>query len=32
MIASGYGFSRLISTIKSQIRPAKKKSKPEDDY
>jgi len=32
MIASGYGFTRLISTIKSKTRPAKKKSKPEDDY
>jgi hypothetical protein len=32
MIASGYGFMRLISAIKTQFRPAKKKSGPEDDY
>ena len=32
MIASGYGFMRLISAIKTQLRPAKKKSIPEDDY
>ena len=32
MIASGYGFMRLISAIRSQLRPAKKKSQPEDDY
>jgi len=32
MIASGYGFMRLINAIRTQLRPAKKKSKPEDDY
>ncbi|HYY90357.1 MAG TPA: hypothetical protein VE955_00040 [Candidatus Dormibacteraeota bacterium] len=32
MIASGYGFMRLISTMKTQLRPSKKKSRPEDDY
>jgi hypothetical protein len=32
MIASGYGFMRLITAIRTQVRPAKKKSKPEDDY
>ena len=32
MFASGYGFMRLINVIRSQFRPVKKKSKPEDDY
>ncbi len=32
MIASGYGFIRLITTMKTQLRPIKKKSRPEDDY
>ncbi len=32
MIASGYGFMRLIGAIRTQLRPAKKKTKPEDDY
>jgi len=32
MIASGYGFMRLINAIKTGFRPAKKKTRPEDDY
>jgi hypothetical protein len=32
MIASGYGFTRLISAFKTQVRPAKKTNRPEDDY
>ena len=32
MIASGYGFMRLITSIRNQIRPVKKKTRPEDDY
>ena len=32
MIASAYGFTRLISTIRTQIKPVKRKSRPEDDY
>ena len=32
MVASGYGFTRLISTLKTQLRPSKKAKRPEDDY
>jgi len=32
MIASAYGFTRLISNIRTQLRPPKKTIKPEDDY
>jgi hypothetical protein len=32
MIASAYGFTRLVSTIRTELKPPKKKSKPEDDY
>jgi len=32
MIASAYGFTRLISTIRTGLKPPKKTSKPEDDY
>src|SRR5207237_4176685 len=32
MIASAYGFTRLISTIRTVLKPPKKTSKPEDDY
>ena len=32
MIASGYGFMRLINAIKTGFGPAKKKTRPEDDY
>lgn len=32
MTASAYGFSRLISSVKSQFKPVKKTAKPEDDY
>ena len=32
MIASGYGFMRLINAIRTEFRPAKKKTKSEDDY
>ena len=31
MIASAYGFTRLISTIRTVLKPPKKTSKPEDD-
>jgi hypothetical protein len=32
MTASLYGFSRLISSVRSQFKPVKKTVKPEDDY
>jgi hypothetical protein len=32
MIASAYGFTRLISTIRNALKPSKKTSRPEDDY
>ena len=32
MIASAYGFTRLISTIRNVLKPPKKTSRPEDDY
>jgi hypothetical protein len=32
MIASAYGFTRLISTIRNVLKPSKKTSRPEDDY
>ena len=32
MIASGYGFMRLIASMRTHLKPVKKKSRPEDDY
>jgi hypothetical protein len=32
MIASAYGFTRLISTLRTVLKPAKKTGRPEDDY
>jgi hypothetical protein len=32
MIASAYGFTRLVSTIRAELKPPKKTSKSEDDY
>jgi hypothetical protein len=32
MIASAYGFTRLISTIRNVLKPSKKTGRPEDDY
>jgi hypothetical protein len=32
MIASAYGFTRLISTLRTVLKPPKKTSRPEDDY
>jgi hypothetical protein len=33
MIASAYGFTRIISTIRMQLMPARRKNKPsEEDY
>jgi hypothetical protein len=33
MIASAYGFTRIISTVRTQVRPARRKTRPaEEDY
>jgi hypothetical protein len=32
MIASAYGFTRIISNMRNELKPRKKTSKPEDDY
>ncbi len=32
MTASAYGFTRLVSMVRAQLRPAKKTVKSEDDY
>ncbi|HYU56020.1 MAG TPA: hypothetical protein VEL71_07375 [Candidatus Dormibacteraeota bacterium] len=32
MIVSAYGFTRLVSTIRTVLKPPKKTNKPEDDY
>jgi len=32
MTASAYGFTRLVSAVRTQLRPSKKTTKPEDDY
>ena len=32
MIASAYGFTRLISTTRNVLKPSKKTGRPEDDY
>ena len=32
MAASGYGFTRLVSTVRTGLRPTRVKKKVEDDY
>ena len=32
MVASAYGFTRLISTLRTVLKPSKKTRKSEDDY
>ncbi len=32
MTASAYGFTRLVSVVRTQVKPRKKKDKSEDDY
>jgi hypothetical protein len=32
MVASGYGFTRLVSTVRTGLRSTRVKKKVEDDY
>src|SRR5260370_42452653 len=32
MIASAYGFTRLISTLRTVLKPSRHATRPEDDY